>query len=164
MDVKYFQDLVRLEGQQSDRERQPLANCQPGDYVTIMEATREQSIDDLGTVQLGPDEEPPLALTAKAIEMVQEAMEAEELKGHALRVYVQGGGCSGLQYGLDFDEEPRAADLEMDFGALKVYVDPISAMHLEGTTIDYVMGISGAGFKFNNPGAKATCGCGSSFS
>lgn len=126
--------------------------------------TREQSFEEMGHIQLGPDEEPPLEMTAKAIEMVQEAMEAEGLAGHGLRVYVQGGGCSGLQYGLDFDDKPRVADLEMQFGALTVYVDPISAMHLEGTTIDYVMGISGAGFKFNNPGAKSTCGCGSSFS
>ena len=73
-------------------------------------------------------------------------------------------GCAGFQYGLDFDNKPRVGDFEMSFSGLKVYVDPISAMHLEGTTIDYVMGISGAGFKFNNPNAKSTCGCGSSFS
>ncbi|MCK6549809.1 iron-sulfur cluster insertion protein ErpA [Myxococcota bacterium] len=115
-------------------------------------------------VILGADEEPPLQLTPKAIEMVKEALVAEKLEGHGLRVYVQGGGCSGFQYGLDFDNAPRAGDFEMKFDGLTVYVDPISAMHLEGTTIDYVMGISGAGFKFNNPAAKSTCGCGSSFS
>lgn len=113
---------------------------------------------------LGPDEEPPLLLTPKAVEMVKEAMVAEELENHGLRVFVQGGGCSGFQYGLDFDENPRMGDFEMDFDGLKVFCDPISAMHLEGTSIDYVMGISGAGFKFENPSAKATCGCGSSFS
>jgi iron-sulfur cluster assembly accessory protein len=115
-------------------------------------------------VVLGPDEEPPISLTAKAIEMVKEAIEAEKMEGAGLRVYVQGGGCSGFQYGLDFDTAPKAGDLQMSFSGLTVYVDPISAMHLEGTTIDYVMGISGAGFKFNNPTAKSTCGCGSSFS
>jgi iron-sulfur cluster insertion protein len=115
-------------------------------------------------VILSPDEEPPVNLTPKAIEMVKEAMVAEKLEGHGLRVYVQGGGCSGFQYGLDFDNAPRAGDFEMHFEDLTVYVDPISAMHLEGTTIDYVMGISGAGFKFINPNAKTTCGCGSSFS
>ena len=115
-------------------------------------------------IVLGPDEEPPLVLTSKAVEMVKEAMVAEKLENHGLRVYVQGGGCSGFQYGLDFEEAPRMGDFEMGFEGLKVYCDPISAMHLEGTTIDYVMGISGAGFKFENPSAKNTCGCGSSFS
>lgn len=119
---------------------------------------------DVEHIVLGPSEEPPLALTEKAVEMVNEAMAAENLAGHGLRVFVQGGGCSGFQYGLDFDDSPRFGDFEMSFDGLKVYVDPVSAMHLEGTTIDYVMGISGAGFKFDNPSAKTTCGCGSSFS
>ncbi len=117
-------------------------------------------------IVLTDEEEPPLDLTEKAIEMVREAMAAEKMdtNTYGLRVYVQGGGCAGFQYGLDFDESPRPGDFEMKFQGLKVYVDPISAMHLEGTSIDYVMGISGAGFKFNNPSAKTTCGCGSSFS
>ncbi|MFO0725749.1 MAG: iron-sulfur cluster insertion protein ErpA [Myxococcota bacterium] len=109
-------------------------------------------------------EEPVLSLTAKAIQMVKEALDAEQLVGHGLRVFVQGGGCSGFQYGLDFDQAPRAGDFELEFEGLKVFVDPMSAAHLEGTTIDYVIGVSGAGFKFNNPNAKTTCGCGSSFS
>lgn len=113
---------------------------------------------------LGPQEEPPLALTPKAVEMVKEAMDAEQLAGHGLRVYVQGGGCAGFQYGLDFDDKPRSGDFELSVDGLTVYVDSISAMHLEGTVIDYVMGMSGAGFKFENPFAKSTCGCGSSFS
>ena len=105
-----------------------------------------------------------LTLTPKAVQMVKEAMEAEKLENHGLRVFVQGGGCSGFQYGLDFDTAPKSGDFELSFQGLKVFVDPMSAMHLEGTTIDYVMGVSGAGFKFNNPQAKTTCGCGSSFS
>jgi iron-sulfur cluster assembly accessory protein len=113
---------------------------------------------------LPPSEDTVFTMTAKAIEMVKEAMAAESLDGQALRVYVQGGGCSGFQYGLDFDKDPRAGDFEYAFDGLRVFVDPMSAMHLEGTVIDYVMGVSGAGFKFNNPNAKNTCGCGSSFS
>lgn len=126
-----------------------------------------QQATDLGHVVLQDGEEPPLELTPKAIEKVKEALEAEKEDGNefgALRVFVQGGGCAGFQYGLDFDNDPRACDFEMYFDGLKVYVDAISAMHLEGTVIDHVMGISGAGFKFNNPHAKTTCGCGSSFS
>lgn len=110
------------------------------------------------------EDERPVHLTAKAVEMVKEAMAAEKLDGYSLRVFIQGGGCSGFQYGLDFDKEARATDFEMYFGDLRVLIDPVSAMHLEGTEVDYVMGVSGAGFKFNNPGAKSTCGCGSSFS
>lgn len=127
-----------------------------------MTQTAENAVQE--HVVLTPGEEPPVQLTPKAIEMVREAMEAESLAGHGLRVFVQGGGCSGFQYGLDFDEAAKFGDFEMSFDGLTVYIDPISAMHLEGTTIDYVMGISGAGFKFENPGAKTTCGCGSSFS
>ncbi len=110
------------------------------------------------------DEEPPVSLTAKAIQMVKEAIEEEKLDGHGLRVFVQGGGCAGFQYGLDFDEAARTSDFQFELEGLKIFVDPMSAAHLEGTVIDYVMGISGAGFKFNNPNAKTTCGCGSSFS
>jgi iron-sulfur cluster assembly accessory protein len=123
-------------------------------------------MDMQATPQTSPQsdtEDYPIQLTAKAIEMVKEARAAENLSDYGLRVFVQGGGCAGFQYGLDFDKEPKNGDFEMEFDGLKVYVDPISAMHLEGTTIDYVMGISGAGFKFNNPNAKSTCGCGSSF-
>ena len=110
------------------------------------------------------EDEDLLTLTPKAIEMVKEAMVAEKLEGYGLRVFVQGGGCAGFQYGLDFDNAARPGDFEYEFDGLTVFVDPMSAMHLEGTSIDYVMGISGAGFKFNNPNAKTTCGCGSSFS
>ena len=118
----------------------------------------------LPEVPVAPVEDNVLQLTSKAVQMVKEALEAESLVGHGLRVFVQGGGCSGFQYGLDFDQAPRSGDFELQFEGLKVFVDPMSAMHLEGTVIDYVMGISGAGFKFNNPSAKTTCGCGSSFS
>lgn len=117
-----------------------------------------------GAPSAAPADDNVINLTAKAIEMVKEAMAAESLDGQGLRVFVQGGGCSGFQYGLDFDKEPRTGDFEFAFDGLRVFVDPMSAMHLEGTVIDYVMGVSGAGFKFNNPNAKTTCGCGSSFS
>jgi iron-sulfur cluster assembly accessory protein len=134
-------------------------NTQTETHTTTAPATS----DEPKHVVLGADEEPPVALTPKAIEMVKEAMAAEKLEGHGLRIYVQGGGCAGFQYGLDFDNAPRPGDFEMRFDGLAVYMDPVSAMHLEGTVIDYVMGISGAGFKFNNPQAKTTCGCGASF-
>lgn len=106
----------------------------------------------------------PVILTEKAVEMVKEAMSRENLDGYGIRVSVSGGGCSGLQYGLDFENEEKPMDLTYETSGLKIYVDPMSTSYLEGTKIDYVQSMQGAGFKFINPTAKRTCGCGSSFS
>jgi len=106
---------------------------------------------------------PPISLTAKAAEMVRKAAEQEGLAGHALRVGVTGGGCSGLQYLLDFVKEPSAEDFVSTHHGVSVFVDPFSAGHLAGTVIDYVDGLQGSGFKFENPNIVKSCGCGSSF-
>ncbi len=105
----------------------------------------------------------PIALTAKAVEMVKDAIAREGLAGHGIRVGVMGGGCAGFQYSMDFEKEPRPDDMAFEQDGVKVYVDPMSSMYLQGVTIDYVVGLQGAGFKFENPNAKSTCGCGSSF-
>ncbi|MEZ5332237.1 MAG: iron-sulfur cluster assembly accessory protein [Thermoanaerobaculia bacterium] len=106
----------------------------------------------------------PIALTDKAVQMVKITREQEGLDPEsALRVAVRGGGCSGFEYALDFEVEARDTDFVLEYDGLRVYVDPISARYLEGTSIDYVMGPTGTGFKFNNPKATGTCGCGSSF-
>jgi iron-sulfur cluster assembly protein len=108
--------------------------------------------------------EHPVGLTAKAIQMVRLTRQEEGLdESHGLRVAVVGGGCSGFQYALDFTNEARPNDFVYQVEDLTVYVDPISARYLEGTRIDYVMGTAGAGFKFQNPKAVGSCGCGSSF-
>jgi iron-sulfur cluster insertion protein len=108
--------------------------------------------------------ERPIQMTPKAIEMAKERMEREGLEGLGLRVSVDGGGCSGFQYSLSF-ERPRSDDAVCEFDGLRVFVDAVSVPYLKGTTIDYVTGLHGAGFKFlNNPNATRTCGCGSSFS
>lgn len=110
-------------------------------------------------------DENPVQLTSAAIEAVREALKAEgEEEGLALRVSVIGGGCSGLQYNLDFDKESRMGDIVLEYGDVRVLIDPISSGHLKGTTIDFVKGLNGTGFKFNNPNAKRSCGCGNSFS
>jgi iron-sulfur cluster insertion protein len=106
----------------------------------------------------------PVVLTAKAVEMVKSAMAQENLQGYGIRVGVVGGGCSGFQYSMDFENQARAGDVSFEQDGVKVFVDPMSSMYLQGVTIDYVVGLQGAGFKFNNPSAKNTCGCGSSFS
>ena len=106
----------------------------------------------------------PIALSAKAVQMVKMTREQEQLDDSAaLRVAVRGGGCSGFEYALDFDTEARDTDHVLEYDGLTVYIDPVSARYLQGTEIDYVFSPSGAGFKFNNPKATGTCGCGSSF-
>jgi iron-sulfur cluster assembly accessory protein len=105
-----------------------------------------------------------VVLTDKAVEMVKDAMQREGLAGYGIRVGVMGGGCSGFQYSMDFEEKAKEGDVTLDQGGIKLYVDAMSSMYLQGVTIDYVQGLQGAGFKFNNPNAKSTCGCGSSFS
>ncbi len=108
--------------------------------------------------------EVPVSITSKAVKMAKLTRDEEGLGDSCgLRVAVRGGGCSGFEYALDFDDEERDTDLVYEQNGLKVIVDPISARYLAGTEIDYVLGMTGAGFKFNNPNAVGTCGCGSSF-
>ena len=107
---------------------------------------------------------PDVKLTPTAIEMVRK-MRAKEGLGaeHGMRIGVVGGGCSGFQYSLNFDTQ-KEGDRMTDFGGVLVLVDEISLPYIAGTTLDYVEGLHGAGFRFDNPRASRTCGCGSSFS
>jgi iron-sulfur cluster insertion protein len=107
---------------------------------------------------------PDVKLTPTAIEMVGK-MRAKEGLGaeHGMRIGVVGGGCSGFQYSLNFDTQ-KEGDRVTDFGGVLVLVDEISLPYIAGTTLDYVEGLHGAGFRFDNPRASRTCGCGSSFS
>jgi iron-sulfur cluster insertion protein len=114
----------------------------------------------------GEDQAPaaPVALTTKAAEKVKEIRAEENIEdNYALRLKVQGGGCSGFSYDLYFDL-PQDIDHSFDSHGVKLLCDQMSLMYLMGTEIDYVEGLHGAGFKFNNPNVKSTCGCGSSFS
>jgi len=107
---------------------------------------------------------PPVSLTSKAVEMVKKTREQEGMDDSwGLRIGVMGGGCSGFQYALDFEQEARETDWVQEVDGLRVFVDPVSSRYLEGVTVDYVFGMQGAGFKFINPRATGTCGCGSSF-
>lgn len=102
-------------------------------------------------------------ITALAAEKVREIRNAEEIEDElALRLRVVGGGCAGFSYDLYFDEKTEM-DKEYTIHQVRVIVDQMSLMYLMGTTIDYVEGLQGAGFKFNNPNVTSTCGCGSSF-
>jgi iron-sulfur cluster insertion protein len=109
-------------------------------------------------------DEMPVFFTASAAEAVSKALKEEGEEGDFLRVSVVGGGCSGYQYGLDFDKEERIGDHALEFGGVKIVIDSVSLGYLKGTVVDYVSGLNGTGFQFKNPNAKRTCGCGSSFS
>jgi iron-sulfur cluster assembly accessory protein len=115
------------------------------------------------TSQLTTEGAPVLHITAQAATHIR-SMQAEqpEHAGKPLRVYIENGGCSGLQYGLVFDEK-RENDLVTDAHGVTVLVDAVSAEHLRGSTVDYSDALTGGGFKISNPNAKTSCGCGKSF-
>ena len=106
----------------------------------------------------------PLTLTPQAVAKVREIMATQDPLPAGLRSGGEGGGCSGFQYSMAFENQPGMMDKIFNFEDLKVYVDATSLMYLKGCTVDYVETLEAAGFKFDNPQVKSTCGCGSSFS
>jgi iron-sulfur cluster assembly protein len=107
---------------------------------------------------------PALKLTDAAIRQVKTILARENMEDHGLRVAVVSGGCSGFSYALDFANQARPDDVVLTMDGLKIFLDPSSARHLAGTVIDYVSSLQESGFRFSNPNAKGTCGCGTSFS
>ena len=105
-----------------------------------------------------------LVFTENAIEQVKKLLARNQRDGYGLRVAVADGGCSGFSYKLDFDNEQRPNDRVLELDGVKVYIDNASVPYLAGTVIDFASGIYGGGFKFSNPNATGTCGCGTSFS
>ncbi|MCB9542245.1 MAG: iron-sulfur cluster insertion protein ErpA [bacterium] len=105
-----------------------------------------------------------LQLTESAAEKVRELIQKRPSPTEGLRVGVRGGGCSGFTYFLEFAESANKGDREVDSHGVTLFVDPKSYLYLMGTEIDYVDSLAGAGFKFQNPNARRTCGCGESFS
>jgi len=103
-------------------------------------------------------------ITESASAKIAEIVAEEGNPNVKIRVFVQGGGCSGMQYGFTLDEEQNEDDFEFMSGASSVLVDSMSAQYLQGAEIDYVDDLTGSQFKINNPNAQTTCGCGSSFS
>lgn len=104
-----------------------------------------------------------ITITDQAVAKVRELIEMQQKNGSGLRVYVAGGGCSGLRYGMMLEETAAEDDNVLDYSGLPVYVDPFSTMYLDGANVDYVETMMGAGFKVDNPQAVSSCGCGSSF-
>lgn len=105
-----------------------------------------------------------LIVTPNAEKAISRFIRGSDTPIAGLRIAVTGGGCSGLQYAMDLVEERRPDDVEVACGEITVFVEPLSAPLLRGVTLDFVDGIDGSGFKFDNPNANHSCGCGNSFS
>ncbi len=104
-----------------------------------------------------------LTVTSAAADTIRTLLEQRSIPGYALRVFVSGGGCSGMQYGMAFEEAARDFDAVVDAEGVKLIIDPTSLMYLQGATIDYVDSLMGGGFRIDNPNAVSSCGCGHSF-
>ena len=105
-----------------------------------------------------------ITLTPVAIGKVKEILGSQDPQPQGLRISVVGGGCSGFSYSMAFENSPGLLDKSYDFEGLKVFIDQASMLYLDGAEVDYIESLEGAGFKFNNPHVRSTCGCGSSFS
>lgn len=106
----------------------------------------------------------PLQFTEAAANKVKSLIADEENPDLKLRVYITGGGCSGFQYGFTFDDKINDGDMTIEKQGVSLVVDPMSLQYLVGGSVDYTEGLEGSRFVVNNPNAKSTCGCGSSFS
>lgn len=115
------------------------------------------------TDELTVEEEVILSVTPAAVSMIRTLLEQRQIPNHALRVFVSGGGCSGLQYGMAFESEPRDFDALVEVDGIRLVVDPSSMLYLKGANIDFVDSLMGGGFRIDNPNAVSSCGCGNSF-
>ena len=120
-------------------------------------AVNEQTLQE--NIQI----EPVLLVTPAAVQIIRTLLEQRQIPNHALRVFVSGGGCSGMQYGMAFEEAARDFDAVVETDGVRLIVDPTSLMYLRGATIDYVDSLMGGGFRIENPNAVSSCGCGHSF-
>lgn len=105
-----------------------------------------------------------ITVTDEAAEKIRTLLQREGAPGRGLRVAVRGGGCSGFQYKLDFEEEAGDMDQVVESNGVRLFVDPKSSLYLNGVILRYDDGLMGAGFQVENPNARTTCGCGESFS
>lgn len=108
-------------------------------------------------------EAPILTMTPAAAQKVRELLTERNLPNHGLRVFVQGGGCSGLSYGMAFEENIYPQDNVVETDGIRLIIDPTSLMYMQGSEIDFVDSLMGGGFAINNPNAVSSCGCGHSF-
>ena len=106
---------------------------------------------------------PVLTVTPAAVAVIRNLLQQRSIPNHALRVFVTGGGCSGMQYGMSFEEKSQDFDKVVAVDGVSLLVDPTSLVYLKGATIDFVDSLIGGGFRIDNPNAASSCGCGHSF-
>ena len=114
-------------------------------------------------LQLTSVQDDGITLLPGAANKIRSLLEERNLTNHGLRVFVAGGGCSGMQYGMAIEGEPGEFDNVFEHNGVKIFVDPTSMMYLGGSTVDYVDNLMGGGFRIDNPNAVSSCGCGHSF-
>lgn len=108
-------------------------------------------------------EEVVVTVTDSAATVIRNLLEQRQIPNHVLRVFVSGGGCSGMQYGMAFEEMPQEYDTIVAGDGFRLIIDPTSMMYLQGSVIDFVDSLVGGGFRIDNPNAVSSCGCGKSF-
>ncbi|MDQ7024801.1 MAG: iron-sulfur cluster insertion protein ErpA [Anaerolineae bacterium] len=108
-------------------------------------------------------QEAVMTVTPSAVAIIKNLLQERNIPNHALRVFVTGGGCSGMQYGMSFEETEQDYDTVVSVDGVRLFVDPTSLVYLSGATIDFVDSLMGGGFRIENPNAVSSCGCGSSF-
>jgi iron-sulfur cluster assembly accessory protein len=121
------------------------------------------AINELEMISPAVETQPLLTVTPAAVQIIQNLLQQRNIPNHALRVFVSGGGCSGMQYGMAFEEAARDHDRIVSIDGVKLVVDPTSLIYLQGAVIDYVDSLMGGGFRIENPNAVSSCGCGHSF-
>ena len=122
-----------------------------------------KEIELVDTTPMVAEDEPTIILLQGAADKIRTLLSERNLPEHGLRVFVSGGGCSGMQYGMAIEKEAGEYDSTFESNGVKVFVDPTSMMYLQGATVDYVDNMMGGGFRIENPNAVSTCGCGHSF-
>ncbi len=106
---------------------------------------------------------PVVTITNTAAGVIRKLLQERDIPNYVLRVFVAGGGCSGMQYGMRFEEAPQEFDNIVEVDGVRLVIDPTSMMYMQGAVIDYVDSLMGGGFRIDNPNAVSTCGCGHSF-
>jgi iron-sulfur cluster insertion protein len=122
-----------------------------------------QTESQTGSQNFVPPATPNITVTESAAAKIKELLAEEGKTDSGLRVFVQGGGCSGFQYGLMIEESGGVGDQAIESNGIRLFVDPVSVSYLKGAEVDFVDTITGGGFTIKNPNATSTCGCGQSF-
>ncbi len=114
-------------------------------------------------VEVVIEDTPVLVVTPPAVVKIKQLLAEKNIPDYALRVFVAGGGCSGLQYGMAFEGNVQEFDTTLEIDGVKMVIDPTSLLYVRGAMIDFVDSLMGGGFRIDNPNAVSTCGCGTSF-